>query len=52
MEELIDAGTGFAGAGVAGDEPTAAKLIAFPGQTTELRDGAVPFVCGQQKPDG
>ena len=38
MGELIDAGTGFAGAGVAGDEPAATKLIAFPRQTAKLRD--------------
>ena len=33
MRKLVDAGTGFAGAGVAGDEPAATKLISFPAQT-------------------
>jgi hypothetical protein len=40
MNQLIDAGTGFAGAGVAGDEPATAELVAFPSQPAELRDMA------------
>ena len=49
MGQLIDAGTGFAGAGVAGDEPAAAKLIAFPSQSAKLGDMAF---AQQQKPRG
>jgi hypothetical protein len=41
MNELIDAGTGFTGAGVASDEPAPAKLITFPGQAAELCDMVV-----------
>jgi hypothetical protein len=52
MRELIDARTGFAGAGVTGDEPAPTKLVALPDQAAELRDGFVLFVWGQQKPDG
>ena len=37
MNELIDAGTRFARASVAGDEPAATKLIPPPPQTAELR---------------
>ena len=36
--ELIDAGTGFAAASVAGDEPATTELVAFPSQPAELRD--------------
>ena len=50
MGELIDAGTGFARASVAGDEPAATKLIAFPRQSAELRD--MFFGVGATKPDG
>jgi hypothetical protein len=32
-EQLIDAGTGFARAGVAGDKPATAKIIARPRMT-------------------
>ena len=41
MRQLVDAGTGFARAGVAGDEPAATELIAFPLQTAESRDAAI-----------
>ena len=41
MRQLVDAGTGFARAGVAGDEPAATELISFPLQTAESRDAAI-----------
>ena len=41
MRQLIDAGTGFAGAGIAGDEPAATKLIAFPSQAAKSGDMAI-----------
>ena len=50
--KLIDAGTGFAGASVAGDEPTSAKLIAPPRQIAELRDIFFRFMRGEQMPEG
>ena len=40
---------GFAGAGVAGDEPATAELIAFPSQAAKLGDMAF---AQQQKPRG
>jgi hypothetical protein len=40
MRQLIDARTGFAGAGVAGDEPAAAELISPPSQAAKLGDMA------------
>jgi len=52
MGELIDAGTGFAGAGVAGDEPSPAKLIAPPRQIAELRDIFFRFMRGELMPEG
>ena len=50
MGELIDAGTGFAGAGVAGDEPATAKLIASPRQIAKLRDIFFRFARREQMP--
>lgn len=35
MRELIDAGTGFAGTGITGDQPAATKLIAPPDKTAQ-----------------
>ena len=52
MGELIDAGTGFAGAGVAGDEPSPAKLIASPRQIAKLRDIFFRFMRSKQMPEG
>ena len=52
MGELIDAGTGFAGAGVTGNEPAPAKLIAFPGQAAELCDMVVALASNHQQPAG
>src|ERR1017187_1926440 len=49
MDELIDAGSGFAGAGVAGYEPAATKLVAFPSQPAKLRDMTFAY---QQKSHG
>ena len=40
MGQLIDAGTGLARPGVAGDEPAPAELIPLPSQAAELRDMA------------
>ena len=37
MNKLVDAGTGLARAGVAGDEPAATELIPLPPQAAELR---------------
>ena len=52
MGELIDAGTGFAGAGVAGDKPAPAKLIASPRQIAEFRDIFFRFMRSKQMPEG
>ena len=41
MRQLIDAGRCFAGAGVAGDEPATAELIAFPSQAAKSGDMAI-----------
>ena len=50
MHQLVDAGTGFARAGVTGDEPTATKLISLPLQTAESRDAAVAISRNEQEP--
>jgi hypothetical protein len=49
MRKLVDAGTGFARAGVAGDEPAATELITFPLQTAESRDAAIGIARNEQK---
>src|SRR5580658_4538280 len=51
MRQLVDAGTGFARAGVAGDEPAATELIAFPLQTAESRDAALGIAGNEQEPN-
>ncbi len=51
MGQLVDAGTGFAGAGVAGDEPATTELIAFPSQAAESRDVAVALSRNKQQPN-
>jgi hypothetical protein len=51
VSELIDAGSGFAGTGVAGDEPTATELVSFPGQIAKLCDATSIFFGNQQKPN-
>lgn len=38
MGKLVDAGTGFARAGVAGNKPATAKLIPFPAQSFQHGD--------------
>ena len=52
MGELIDAGTGFAGAGVAGDEPAATELIAPPSQTPKSGDMAFAPARKNKSQDG
>ena len=52
MGELVDAGTGLARAGVAGDEPAATKLISLPRQTAEPRDTAFALRGDEQEPSG
>jgi len=47
MGKLVDAGTGFARAGVAGDEPATAKLISFPAQSFE-RGNSVDWLFGNK----
>ena len=50
MHQLVDAGTGLARAGVAGDEPAATKLISLPLQTAEPRDAAFAISRNEQEP--
>jgi hypothetical protein len=50
MHQLVDAGTGLAGAGVAGDEPAATKLISLPLQTAESRDAGFGIARNEQEP--
>ena len=50
MCKLVNAGTGFAGASVARDEPAATKLITFPGQTAKSRDAGFPVARIEQQP--
>jgi hypothetical protein len=52
MGELINTGTGLARAGVAGDEPAATELVAFPFQTAETRDAAFRIARNEQEPNG
>jgi hypothetical protein len=52
MNELVNAGTGFAGAGVSSDEPAPAKLITFPSQAAELCDMVVALASNHQQPVG
>src|SRR5207302_7622277 len=51
MCKLVNAGTGFARASVAGNEPAATKLITFPGQTAKSRNTRFSL-CRKQKPQG
>src|SRR2546429_10023718 len=51
VRELIDAGSGFSRAGVPGDEPAAAKLVAFPGQSLQSRDTLRPGPKQAQRDD-
>ena len=48
MSELIDAGTGLARAGVAGDEPAATKLMALPGEPA--KPGRITLSVDEQEP--
>ena len=50
MSKLVNAGTGFAGASVARDEPAAAELITFPGQTAKPRNTGFPVARIEQQP--
>jgi len=51
MRELVDAGTGFARAGVAGDEPAATELVTLPDESAEF--GNVMFSLWiEQQTDG
>ena len=51
MRQLVDAGTGFARASVAGDEPAATKLISLPLQPAEPRDAAFAISRNEQEPN-
>jgi len=48
MGELIDAGTGFARAGVTGYEPATAKLIATPFESPKSGNSRFLFAWKQQ----
>jgi hypothetical protein len=48
--QLIDARTRLARTGVAGDEPTATKLISLPLETAEPRDAAFAISRNEQEP--
>src|SRR5205807_1803054 len=50
MCKLVNAGTGFARASVAGNEPAATKLITFPGQTAKSRNAGFPVARIEQQP--
>src|SRR5208283_3387193 len=50
MNQLIDAGTGFAGPGIPSNEPATAKLVAFPGQAAELCDMVFALSWSRQEP--
>ena len=52
MSELVDARTGFARTGVAGDEPAPTELVALPNQPTELRHSLFRLARCRQMPDG
>ena len=43
VRELVDAGCGFAGTGVPGDEPAAAEIASPPGQSLQSRDTPWPW---------
>jgi hypothetical protein len=48
MSQLVDAGTGLAGAGVASDEPATTELVAPPDETSEFGDTMFPLRVKQQ----
>jgi hypothetical protein len=48
---LIDAGTRLARTSVAGDEPTATKLISLPFETAQPRDAAFAISRNEQEPN-
>ena len=51
MSELVDAGTGLAGASVTGDEPATAELISFPSQPTQFCNVRLAWTPSQHQPD-
>src|SRR5512137_90830 len=51
MRQLVDAGTGLARAGVAGDEPAATKLISLPLQAAKSRDADFGIARDEQEPN-